>query len=388
MSPRRCGKALACAATIVGTLALAGPARSGASNTMPAWSAMPASNTMPATNTMPAWSATSDWTTSNNWSAGACSSSSGVSVAVDFRSLGDGIHLRCAPGAVTSGFDALTQAGIAYDTAIRSPGFLCRIAGKPASDPCIDTSPASAHWSYWLAERGGQWCYSNLGAGNRRPPAGTVEGWSFSEGSGAASARPPGIEPPPALPGSGALAATDCDRSPDAPGPTPTTAAAPPTTAPTEVTTPPAGPGGTAGGTAGSSPAFDPGAAPTDPATQEAAGSPTESVGGGSTDGSSGSPSEPTGTAPTSGAGSTETTTAPAAQVAGASQERGDPSAEGGRGERAAAGIELSDRGHRGGTGPLGTGIALGTATALGAGAVVVRRRRNTVSTIAEDRLP
>ena len=74
--------------------------------------------------------------------------------------------------------------------------------------------------------------------------------------------------------------------------------------------------------------------------------------------------------------------------MAGASQERTEPWAENGSGERAAAGIELSDDGHRGGTGPLGTGIALGTATALGAGAVAVRRRRNAVETVAEDRLP
>lgn len=369
MSGRRIRPMLACAAAIAGALVCAAPAPSGASDAVLASDAM----------------ATSD--ASSAWSDGACSASPGVTVVVDFRSLGGGIHVRCAPGAVTSGFDALAQAGIAYDTAIRSSGFLCRIAGKPASDPCIDTSPASAHWSYWLAERGGQWCYSNLGAGNRRPPAGTVEGWSFSEGSGATSARPPGTEPPPALPGAGTLAAADCDRSTDPGGPTPTTPAASPSTAPTTVATPSAGPDGSAG----SSPSLGPAAAPADPAAQDAAGSPTDPgpVGGSPPDTSSGSPSDPAGAAPTNGAeGSVESTTVPGAQVAGASQERTDPSAEASRDEQSAAGIELSDDGRRGGTSPLGTGIALGTATALGAGAVVVRRRRNALGTVAGDRLP
>ena len=43
-------------------------------------------------------------------------------------------------------------------------------AGQPANEPCVNASPASAYWGYWLAAPGGAWCYSTLGAGFRRSP--------------------------------------------------------------------------------------------------------------------------------------------------------------------------------------------------------------------------
>jgi hypothetical protein len=166
------------------------------------------------------------------WSDGPCPTSDGVTVVVDFQGLGGGVHVRCAPGASASGFDALGRAGIDYRTAVRFPGFLCRIADKPSNDPCIDTSPANAYWSYWLAPRGGSWCYSNLGAASRTPPKGTVEGWSFSMSTTGASAPPPGVAAPGRVSGAPtALPSTDCDRSATAP-------VAPPATSP-PVTTPP-----------------------------------------------------------------------------------------------------------------------------------------------------
>ena len=44
----------------------------------------------------------------------------------------------CASGPVSSGLDACARAGISYRTAQRFPGFVCRIADKPASDPCVN----------------------------------------------------------------------------------------------------------------------------------------------------------------------------------------------------------------------------------------------------------
>ena len=165
------------------------------------------------------------------WTTGACQTANGVTVVIDFHELGGGIHIRCAPGPVASGFEALSKAGIDYQTTIRQPGFLCKIAGKPSNDPCIDTSPATAYWSYWLAPRGGTWCYSNWGAGNRTPPAGSVEGWSFSLNKTASTSPPPGTPPPPAIPGvpTGTLSGNDCDPRASAPQAT-TTTAVPPTT--------------------------------------------------------------------------------------------------------------------------------------------------------------
>ncbi|MFD0202857.1 MULTISPECIES: hypothetical protein [Saccharothrix] len=114
----------------------------------------------------------------------------GVTVVVDFRSLGGGVQTGCAPGDPSSGTAALTAAGFGYTIAQRQPGFVCRINGKPSSDPCVTTSPANAHWAYWHGQPGGSWTYSSTSAGSYDPAPGSVEGWSFGAG------EQPGIAPP------------------------------------------------------------------------------------------------------------------------------------------------------------------------------------------------
>lgn len=163
----------------------------------------------------------------------ACPTADGVTVIVDFQELGGQELVRCAPGSSASGLDALSRAGIAYQTTIRFPGFVCRIAGAPSSDPCIDTAPANAHWSYWVAQRGGSWCLSNHGAGARVPRPGTVEGWSFSLNRTQATAPPPRYAVPAAVPGAAPLDAGDCSAA--TPTPIATTS---PTTTPSATSTP------------------------------------------------------------------------------------------------------------------------------------------------------
>jgi len=145
----------------------------------------------------------------------ACEDSSGVTVIIDFQELGRGITTRCVASPISSGFAVLTAAGINYQTATRSPGFLCKIAGMPSTDPCIQPSPTTAYWSYWLANRGGAWCYSSLGAGNILPPAGSVQGWSFSLNRTDSDAAAPRATPPAALPG--AVATTSVGGGCDSP---------------------------------------------------------------------------------------------------------------------------------------------------------------------------
>jgi hypothetical protein len=116
--------------------------------------------------------------------AAACpAGSEGVTVVVDFGNLPGGVQIRCVTEPVSSGFDALTKAGFSYSTSQRFPGMLCRIDGKPADEPCVVAPPGDRYWAYWTAsEPGGAWAYSDLGAGNRTPPPGSVEGWAFSDG--------------------------------------------------------------------------------------------------------------------------------------------------------------------------------------------------------------
>jgi hypothetical protein len=155
-----------------------------------------------------------------------------VTVVVDPHELGGGVVVRCAPGAVDNGLDALSRAGIGYRTALRASGFVCRIADLPSGDPCVTISPASAYWSYWVASRGGSWCYSNLGAANRRPPPGTVEGWSFAQDKAGNAVPPPRLAPPAPATGAvgGALPSGQCTAGASRSGPpsSPPPPAAPP----------------------------------------------------------------------------------------------------------------------------------------------------------------
>ena len=146
--------------------------------------------------------------------ADACADRPSVTVVVDFASLGGGEQTRCTGTDPSTGLAALRAAGYTPTRAAQQPGyFLCRINGKPASDPCQRTSPADAYWSYWHAQRGGSWTYSSLGPADYDPPPGTVEGWAFGAG------KPPSSPPPPRA---AAPAASPTPVRPTAAAPTPT----------------------------------------------------------------------------------------------------------------------------------------------------------------------
>ncbi|TDC74131.1 hypothetical protein E1283_16885 [Streptomyces hainanensis] len=131
-------------------------------------------------------------------SAGFCPDGDGVTVVVDFRELGGGRVVRCAPGAQADGLAALRDAGFQVNGTSRwGDSFVCRINNRPGADsePCVDTPPASAYWSYWHAENGGSWTYSQLGATYRTPPEGSFEGWSFSLDRETGESPVPGVAP-------------------------------------------------------------------------------------------------------------------------------------------------------------------------------------------------
>jgi hypothetical protein len=130
--------------------------------------------------------------------AGYCPDSNGVTVVVDFQGLGGGTVIRCAAGEQATGLAALKNAGFTVTGTSRwGEAFICRINGKPGADtePCINTPPATAYWSYWHAANGGGWTYSSLGVLNRKPPLGSFEGWSFSLNRTEATAPQPRVAP-------------------------------------------------------------------------------------------------------------------------------------------------------------------------------------------------
>lgn len=175
---------------------------------------------------------------------GFCTTSTGVTVVVDFQKLGGGVVVRCAPSipAGGTGLDALQNAGVPYAGVARwGDAFICRLFNKPSAtqtlpitgDPtykeaCVNTPPAAAYWSYWFAPNGGTWTYSQFGVKNRSAIKGGFEGWSFSMNATASNNPPPRIAP----------------VRPKASAPTPT-----PTT--TTTTAPKSGGGGAGGATNG-----------------------------------------------------------------------------------------------------------------------------------------
>ena len=233
-----------------------------------------------------------------SWYDGPCLDHTGVTVVVDFQELGGGVNVRCAPGPVRSGLGALDAAGVSWEGTLRFADFVCRIAGQPgaASEPCGNTPPATAYWGYWLAPRGGNWCYSILGPANRTPPAGTVEGWSFALNRTGADLPPPRFAPPAPIAGQApmplnpsdcgtATAPTTLPAQPPTTNPPPTPAPPPPAASPTA--TPPAAPATTAapprpGGPAPAADPSDTGPAPLVPepttTSSQAAPDTTESV--------------------------------------------------------------------------------------------------------------
>lgn len=134
---------------------------------------------------------------------GFCPDDDGVTVVVDFQQLGATTIVRCAPGSQTrTGLDVLQDAGFQVEGVQRwGEGFVCRIENRPsATEPlsvpgdqqyreaCVDTPPATAFWSYWRADEGGKWRYSQQGIKSSEVGPGGFEGWSFSLGTGADSA--------------------------------------------------------------------------------------------------------------------------------------------------------------------------------------------------------
>jgi hypothetical protein len=118
-------------------------------------------------------------------------STAGISVVVDFGALGGGIRTGCDASGNRNAATAFENTDNHLSYASRQPGFVCRVRGIPASDPCINTAPADAYWGLYWSDGTSGWKYASTSAGSLTVPAGGSVAFSWQNGGG----DPPGIAP-------------------------------------------------------------------------------------------------------------------------------------------------------------------------------------------------
>lgn len=130
--------------------------------------------------------------------AAACSGSEGVTVVV-------GTDVRCDADGGGRAASNFTDVGHKLTYATRAAGFVCRVNGAPASDPCVEASPVDAYWAlFWSDGTSGEWVYSSLGVTSLRVPQGGSVAFVFQGSTSRTwpSVRPrvPGATSAPAAP--------------------------------------------------------------------------------------------------------------------------------------------------------------------------------------------
>lgn len=116
--------------------------------------------------------------------SGRCPAGTGVTVVVDYGPLGGGVAYGCDPdGAGQPGSKVVPAAGFPLTYVSSQPGFVCRVSGKPASDPCQRTPPPDAYWGiFWSDGSSRTWKYASVGIGSLKVPEGGSIGWRFQDG--------------------------------------------------------------------------------------------------------------------------------------------------------------------------------------------------------------
>lgn len=127
-------------------------------------------------------------------SAASCTSADGVTVVVDPGALGGALTSVCDGGAGQAASARYADSGVALTYAQRQPGFVCRVDGAPASDPCVNTPPADAYWGlFWTDGTSGTWTYSSIGVTGLQVPEGGAVALAWQQGT---ARRAPGIAAP------------------------------------------------------------------------------------------------------------------------------------------------------------------------------------------------
>ena len=123
--------------------------------------------------------------------AAACTGGTGVTVVV-------GSSVGCDANGGGPAASNFADAGHQLRYASGAPGFVCRVDGAPASDPCVEASPVDAYWGlFWSDGKKGTWTYSSLGVTSLKVPQGGSVAFVFQDSS---SRTWPSVKPPVAAP--------------------------------------------------------------------------------------------------------------------------------------------------------------------------------------------
>ena len=101
---------------------------------------------------------------------------------VDPGALGGALTAVCDGGSGQAASARYADAGVALTYAQRQPGFVCRVDGAPASDPCVNTPPADAYWGLFWSDGSGGWVYSSDGVDALDIPDGGSVAFAWQDG--------------------------------------------------------------------------------------------------------------------------------------------------------------------------------------------------------------
>ena len=125
---------------------------------------------------------------------GGCTPGHGVTVVVEFNQLGGHDVRRCdAGGGGRPAARLMEDEGLPLTYVQRQPGFVCRVAGAPAQDPCVNTPPDDAYWSLWWSDGStDSWTYATTGVDSLTVPDGgsVALAWDGRAGDVSPSASP------------------------------------------------------------------------------------------------------------------------------------------------------------------------------------------------------
>ncbi|MBA4607794.1 hypothetical protein H1W00_04820 [Aeromicrobium sp. Marseille-Q0843] len=233
--------------------------------------------------------------------AAACSGSQGVTVVV-------GSSVGCDSDGGGRAASNFTDAGHRLTYASRAPGFVCRVDGAPASDPCVEASPSDAYWALFYSDGKSGWAYASVGASSLKVPQGGSVAFVFQTSSSRTwPSVQPAVAPAPTRETTRPTSGTSKPGAKDKPRPKGSTERTTATAAPKAAV-----PGASATPSAGTSPATS---GPTPSATPSSSATPTTEA-----------PTTSGGDEPVAGAPAVQPTaaeagsdsTSPAALVAGA----------------------------------------------------------------------